>query len=442
MSKSVSRREFLQMAGFAAGAVALAACTPAQAPSTAPGADAAGAAPAGERIQLIYTTWGFGNWQEFIDMFNESQTEIEATFEQVASDAYREKMLTAIASGQSADVMEVSSYWMPEFMSKKLLNDLDPFMANDPNLNKDKWLPNVFMDNLHIWEGVTYGLPSGDSPKVIWWNLDLFEDAGVKTPLEYEQEGAWNWENFHNTVLQLTKGEGATKQYGYQTWMGRADTDDVMRSFGGGWTDQEVTTVTATQPESIEGLQFLLDIYLKDKAAPLAQELEAMGGGQQMFMTNRLAMFMSGIWEVYGLRQAEGLRYDVAPMPEGPAGRFMFNGANALTIPVSTQYVDQAWKLLAFLKSPELEQRLVQGEAFMPFQKASVETFLTKGYIPSAQIFIDALEKGWAHPLPVNVNGARMDQAVGDALGLALSEGHDAQWVVDTVTPQLEELVG
>lgn len=436
MSKHVNRREFLRMASLAAGAGVMAACAPAAPQESAPGA------PSAEKVELIYTTWGFGNWDNFVQMFNDSQSKIHATFEQVAYDAYREKMLTSFAAGQSADVVEISSYWMCEFMDKGLLKDLDAYMISDPNLSKDKWLPNVFMDKLHLWNGVTYGLPSGDSPKVIWWNMDLFEKDGVKTPLEWEAEGKWTWENFLLTVQQLTKGEGATKQYGYLTWMGRADTDDLMRSFGGGWTDQDAKKVTATTQDSIDGLQFILDIYLKDKAAPLSQELQAMGGGQQMFMTNRLAMYMSGIWEVYGLKQAKGLRYDVAPMPTGKAGRFMFNGANSLTIPKSTKHPDEAWELMRFLKSSGLEKIMVQGEAFMPFQKASVETFLTKGYIPSAQIFIDALEKGWAHGLPINPNGAKMDQVVGDALGLALSEGHDAEWTVNKAAPELEKLVG
>jgi hypothetical protein len=85
---------------------------------------------------------------------------------------------------------------------------------------------------------------------------------------------------------------------------------------------------------------------------------------------------------------------------------------------------------------------MVQGEGFMPFQKASVETFLSKGHIPSAQVFIDALEKGWAPPIPLNTNATQMDQVVGDALGIALSEGKDAAWVAAEVAPKLEPLVG
>jgi hypothetical protein len=74
--------------------------------------------------------------------------------------------------------------------------------------------------------------------------------------------------------------------------------------------------------------------------------------------------------------------------------------------------------------------------------KASVETFLTNGYIPNAQLFIDALEKGWGHPLPNNQNSAMIDQIIGDAIGLALSDGGTAQSVIDEVSPQLPPLVG
>ncbi|MCR4427638.1 MAG: extracellular solute-binding protein, partial [Firmicutes bacterium] len=361
--------------------------------------------------------------------------------EQIPWTAYREKMLTDFAAGQGADIVEISSYWMCEFVGRKLLLALDEYMATDPDLAKDKWIPGAFLERIHTFAGATYGLPSGDSPKVLWFNKDVFAAAGVKNPLEWEAEGKWNWDTFLDVVTSLTKGEGPSKHFGYWTWMARADTHDIMRSFGGGWTDQDASEVWCEKPESIQGLQFALDIFLKHKAAPLTQELQAMGGGQQMFLTGRLAMFMSGVWEVYSLKQTK-VPYDVAPLPSGPAGRFMHHGANALVLPAACKHPDQAWELMRFLKSPGLEKIMVQGEGFMPFQKASVETFLSKGHIPSAQVFIDALEKGWAPPIPLNTNATQMDQVVGDALGIALSEGKDAAWVAAEVAPKLEPLVG
>lgn len=439
MSNRLSRRQFLSLVGTTLPlGILAAACTPV-APAAPSAGDTAGQAG---KIELVYSTWGGGNWQNFIDMFNESQGEIHAIFEQIAYDAYREKMLTDFAAGESADIAEIGASWMPEFGSRDMLTPLDDYMANDATMSIDNWLPGTFLPNLQVIDGKTLGLPSGDSPKVIWFNPDLFSEFGVRTPLEYEAEGEWNWTSFLEVAIAMTRGEGADKHYAYRTWMGRTDTDDIMRSFGGGWTDQDVTEVWCTKPESVEGLQFILDLYLEHKAAPLAQELEAMGGDTQMFMTQRLAMYMSGVWEVYGLRQTEGLAYDVAPLPEGPSGRFMYHSPNAVAIPRTTSNADAAWQLLSYLKSPELEKVMVQGEGFMPFMKASVETFLTNGYIPNAQLFIDALEKGWGHPLPNNENSARIDQLIGDAIGLALSEGGSAQAVVDEVEPQLQSLVG
>jgi multiple sugar transport system substrate-binding protein len=330
---------------------------------------------------------------------------------------------------------------MTEFVSKDMAIPLDDYMVTDPNLALEKWIPGAFSENLQVFNGVTYGLPSGDSPKVIWFNPDLFTEAGIMSPLEYEAEGEWNWDTFLEVALALTSGEGATKRFGYQTWMAREDTDNTMRSFGGGWTNLNATEVWATKPESIEGLQYLLDLYLVHKVAPLSQDEQAAGGGQQMFFTRRLAMFMSGIWEVYGLRQGQ-TPYDVAPMPEGPAGRFMSHAINSLVITRSSKHPDEAWQLLRFLKSPGMEKIMVQGEGFMPFQKASIPTFLENGDINNAQVFIDALEKGWGYPIAINVNGDKMDQVVWDAVGLALSEGRDAEWVVNEVAPKLEPLVG
>jgi multiple sugar transport system substrate-binding protein len=276
---------------------------------------------------------------------------------------------------------------------------------------------------------------------VIWFNPDVFAEAGVETPLEYEARGEWDWDTFLEVVLALTSGEGATKRFGYSTWMARTDTDDVMRSFGGGWTNVEATEVLATKPESIEGLQYLLDLYLEHEACPLSQDIEAGGGGQQMFFTGRLAMYMSGVWEVYGLKQGE-TPYDVAPLPTGPAGRFMHFTPNAVAISRSAKNPDAAWELIRFMKSAGLEKIQVQGEGFCPFQKASVQTFLEQGFIPNAQVFIDAMEKGWGEGIAANVNIQKMNQVVGDALGLALSEGGTAESVVNEVAPQLEPLVG
>jgi ABC-type glycerol-3-phosphate transport system substrate-binding protein len=44
----------------------------------------------------------------------------------------------------------------------------------------------------------------------------------------------------------------------------------------------------------------------------------------------------------------------------------MYHAPNAVAIPRTTSDADAAWQLLSFLKSPDLEKVMVQGEGFMP----------------------------------------------------------------------------
>ena len=55
-------------------------------------------------------------------------------------------------------------------------------------------------------------------------NLDLFKEYDVKSPVEYYEEGTWNWDNFVKCSRELSRdldGDGNNDIYGYYGW----DTD-------------------------------------------------------------------------------------------------------------------------------------------------------------------------------------------------------------------------
>lgn len=450
MSERIPRRVLLQSTCMTVAGALLAACQPtaplSASQTTAPKAEAtepaATANPAPSKVEVVLSTWGEGVYEPYLEKLNASQDKIHVTLQVIPWAGLREKMLTDIAAGQPSDVAEIDGYWMVEFMEKQVLQPLDQYLALDPALAAEKWVPNTIVEKFQTLHGQTFGLPNGSSCVALWYNVDIFAELGAKTPLAYEESGQWTWETLSELAQELSGGEGPNRRYGYQTWMGRADTDDIMRAYGGGWTNPEATEVWCSREESIEGLQLILDLHLKHKAAPLSQQTQAQGGVQQMFFTRHLAMYMSGIWEVWGLRQAEDLKYNIAPLPKGSNGRFMFYKPDSLTMPKGSKDPEAAWELLHYLKSPEMDLIWVTELMSMPFLKVNVEPFLTRSGIPNAQIFLEAFDKGWSHPMAVNANGAKMDQVVGDALGIALSEGKDAKWVASEVAPALSELVG
>ncbi|MDI7274867.1 MAG: sugar ABC transporter substrate-binding protein [Anaerolineae bacterium] len=451
MSRMLSRRALLRATVIGAGGLAAAACQPKtvevekvitqSVKETVVVEKAVTEAPKGV-VELVWSSWGSpGYWQPKFDIFTSSQPHIRVIEQPYPYDQYREKLLSLFASGNPPDVLQGDGYWMYEFMSRGMALALTEYLADDPIGALDKYLPGAFCNKMHTLKGVIYGLPNGDGPRVFWFNPDAFEQAGLKTPLQYVADGEWNWNTFVTVCQALSGGEGSDRRYAFYTWMGRQDTDPIMRSFGGGWTNQEADEVWTGRPGSAEGLQMVLDVHLKHKAAPLASATEALGGTTQMFLTGRLAMFYSGVWEVISLKNT-GIKYDVAPVPAGPEGSKTLKLMNAYLITSGTKHPYESWQLLRYMKSPAMERERVQGNGVMPFFKENVELFVEKGMVPNNRLFVDLLQDAnRCYEMPTNLHSYEMDDVIGSTLGSALSENKDAKWALAEAEPKLAALV-
>ncbi len=111
-------------------------------------------------------------------------------------------------------------------------------------------------------------------PPLVYWNYELFEEAGVKTPYEYMAEDEWTWENFIDVAQQLTldtTGDGQTDQFGIATnfdgWAGEGlfmDEAFIMpRTLGAeviAFEDGHYI-FKGQEPEFLEALELRREIY-------------------------------------------------------------------------------------------------------------------------------------------------------------------------------------
>jgi multiple sugar transport system substrate-binding protein len=103
--------------------------------------------------------------------------------------------------------------------------------------------------------------------------------------------------------------------------------------------------------ESVAGLKFYSDMINKYKVHPTSTAMTNLAMGVQgMFMTGRLAMFSSGIWETPGLRKMEGLDWDIAMFPKGPGGKRAFGtGGSGYCILKETKNPEAAFEVIKAL---------------------------------------------------------------------------------------------
>lgn len=147
-----------------------------------------------EAVTLRLTTWGSpaeqAAWKAQATRFEEAQAgKIKVDVQGIPTD-YDTKLTTMVAGGQEPDVaeMESGSIAYPLAEEDRFL-DLKPFIDADPDLSADKLVPNIiyYLDGEKV-----IGVGPGPETFVLFYNEDMFRDAGV-TPPPSDASKAWTW---------------------------------------------------------------------------------------------------------------------------------------------------------------------------------------------------------------------------------------------------------
>ena len=215
MSNKLSRRQFLKYTG-AGSAAALAAAyglplSTALAQGNPPPADTAG--------QL--TIFNFGGEQQqgmyanAIARFNERYPNV------VVEDLYTPfpegwgqyitQLKLRVASGLPVDIIALAIEGAQESIAEDILLPMDDAIAGDPELQAivDEVEP-VLHNALKGPDGTTYYFTREWNNMIIHYNPVMFEEAGLDAPAE-----DWTWEDFLETAMTLTTGEGGDKTFGF-----------------------------------------------------------------------------------------------------------------------------------------------------------------------------------------------------------------------------------
>jgi multiple sugar transport system substrate-binding protein len=413
-SQRIARRAFLKRAAGLGGLILLsAACggapqtgsvaTPA-ADNSAPAATVAVAAtalPVKEPVTIRFSSVGWGGWLAepwtlLVERFNESQSavQIPGGYEDI-SEGY-EKVLAQAAGGVGADVYLFETKQMQSFAARDFFRPLGDYVSTSGVVKQDAYFATDWKEM--FWNGQQYLVPFDNSPAMLWYNKDLFDQAGVKYPPN--QYGVWTWEDFLGTAKQLTSGSGPSRVFGWAGERGWVYLLNWIWSNGGMLLNDQKTECLIDSPESIAALQWAADLVHEHKVQPQAAELGE-GGNSGLFFGKRAAMAQKGTWWAIDLKAQEGLNWNVAPMPDGPAGAFVRNPLDAWGIWSGSKNPDAAWQFIEFLSKDESLNELTK--AGLSVSKRSVmqsEVFLKQE--PTTvdwRLFVEALD-GHTKPHP------------------------------------------
>lgn len=263
-----------------------------------------------------------------------------------------ENLLAMVASGITVDVIHTEGSRLPEFAHLNLFRPLDDLIANDPDFDLDAYFPAII--ETMKWKGKIYGLPRAWSAVATVYNRDIFDMAGVLYPDE-----TWTWDDLVNNGKKLVldrNGDGHAEIYAFfDTWANANRFPIWIWQAGGDIWNEDFTRVRIAEEASLQGLQFYYDLYFTHHIAPqiIQGRLDyepglSIAGQDDLFRRGHVAMVSATRYFT-----PDEVSWDVAPLPQGPAGRHSALIPSLAGISPYTENLEAAWEFLKFFTSPE-----------------------------------------------------------------------------------------
>jgi|DewCreStandDraft_2_1066082.scaffolds.fasta_scaffold03281_5 multiple sugar transport system substrate-binding protein len=379
----IARRTFLGQAAALAGMTALTACQLIQ------------RQPAGEPAQAA-TEITFMNWdtvkdtpleiaiQEFERQNPPYKVKVQPT-----PARYEDKMRTLLAAGTPPDVMRINDDYVRGYSVKNQLLDLTPYLKAD-NIRREDYFEFVF-DFAKQPDGKYTAWSIGNQPRLIYYNVNAFKDAGVPLPPTEWTSKDWTWDDFLARAKKLTV-EG--QRWGALIYddTGFEQTFAVNNGEEDGIYSKDGKKFTLANPKGAEAIQWAADLTCKHKVQPewslLRQE-----GANNMFVAGKIAMFFrtQGIIP-YLRRNVKNFEWDVAPVP-AKVKQMTEGSLIVFCIPKAAKNPDGGWRLLRFLGGPGGGKIFAETSYFIPAMKEPAR-LIKAGKEPPAhvELFVKAME--------------------------------------------------
>ena len=188
--KKINRREFLRAMGLAAGMTALAGCgagsTASQAVSAAAStASSAAVSAASEPVTIGF--WTISLQPTFTDFFNglfadyqKANPNVTINWTDLPYDSIQEKLVTAAASGDCPDVVNLNSEMALTLAGKNAVVDMN---AEATEEQRSIYISSLY-NSCKLGDSV-YAFPWYGSPNVMFINNALMKQAGLTDPPKY-----------------------------------------------------------------------------------------------------------------------------------------------------------------------------------------------------------------------------------------------------------------
>jgi sn-glycerol 3-phosphate transport system substrate-binding protein len=361
----------------------------------------------------------------------------------IYSGSYQEsitKALTAVKSGEPPVTSILLSTDMYTLIDEDAIMPFDDLLRTPED---QAWLNSfypAFMENSQTG-GKTWGIPFQRSTIVLYWNREMFREAGLDP-----NRAPATWKEMQEYAQKLTKRDASGKvtQWGIQIpssgfpyWLFQA----LAIENGVNLMNPAGTETYYDRPEVVEALQYWVDLAQKYKVHP--EGIVEWGTTPKDFFERKMAMMWTTTGNLTNVKNNAKFDFGVAMLPAGKQRGSPTGGGNFYLFKKSTPAQQQA--ALRFIKWITTPQRAAQwgiDTGYVAVRADAWDTPVMKQYVasfPAAAVARDQLPFAKAE-LSTHDN-QRVTKALNDGLQAALTSTKTPEQAMKDAQREAERLL-
>ncbi|WP_298785435.1 sugar ABC transporter substrate-binding protein [uncultured Marinococcus sp.] len=288
---------------------------------------------------------------EFVQEYeDESGTTVEV--QAIPWENAHDKIVTAVASGDGPDVLQVGTTWVAEFADAGTFKDLSDYTDEYDNLSSDNFYDTAVETTKY--EDQTIGVPWYVDTRALFYRTDILEDAGYP-------DGPKTWDDMVDASEQLTaRGDD---QYAIDLLADDPQFPFVM-AWEQGWDyDLDKGAENFDDPAFQEAIELHHTFY--------DEGYSQLGEGKEFFQAfadGSKPMFISGPWDIQTIEERtpeiEG-DWDVTLMPEAETNDSMMGGAH-WTVFNNSEKTEEALDFINWMSAPETQVKWYEDHSELP----------------------------------------------------------------------------
>ena len=375
-------------------------------------------------------------WQQVATDVRKAHAGIEVSYNN-PSDFYG-KLDTLIAAGSGPDaVVGMGTKSLPTYViGQAAALELDSYMARSALIKKSDFFPYAW--TRAVLNGHQYGVPQTNSTVALYYNADMFQEAGLPLPPTKWGAPGWTWDDFVQAGRKLAKTSG-----GKQVWFNNLDTSwngllPWVWGNGGHLFNDDMSQVLVDQPPVAAAYQWVADLSWKEHIQPTPDENKA---SKPSFQNGTLAVSTQTTTIPNYLQTIRGFKWNVGVLPSGSAGVWTRDPSNAVWVWKGSTQVDAAWAFTEYTGGRDAQLTLALGGIGTPMRMevAHSDQYLHQPNGINWSVYVDALDHEGIQA--VTDNQTQLNDTFSKALAPLWTNTATAATIMIQLKPLLEELL-